>query len=76
VPTQTIGASDKLIRQAVKERESRRSGRSRTIAVLLLLGLAVLGLVLVFAAYPGHPGDISAPQCNGATMSPGDTCEQ
>jgi len=33
VPTQTIGASDKLIRQAVKERESRRAGRSRTIAV-------------------------------------------
>ncbi len=76
MPTQTIGATEKLIRRAVRERESRRSGRSRTTAVLLLLGLAVLGLVLVFAVYPGHPGDTSAPQCNGATMSPGDTCEQ
>lgn len=76
MPAQTVGASDKLIKKAVKERESRRSGRSRGAAVLLLLALLALGLVLVFAVYPGHPGDTSAPQCNGATMSPGDICDQ
>lgn len=61
MPTQTAGTADTLIRQAVKERESRRSGRSRTVAVLVLLALFVLGLVLAFAVYPGHPGDTSAP---------------
>ena len=74
--TRTTSTTEKLIRQAVKERESRRSGRSRTIAVLVLLALAALGLLLVFGVYPGHPGDTSAPQCNGATMSPGDTCDE
>ncbi|TDU05963.1 hypothetical protein EDD99_4505 [Streptomyces sp. 846.5] len=57
MPTQTTGTTDALIRQAVKERESRRSGRARTVAVLVLLALFVLGLVLAFAVYPGHSGD-------------------
>jgi len=76
MPTQSTSTADKLINKAVKERESRRSGRSRTVAVLVLLALFVFGLVLAFAVYPGHPGDTSAPQCNGATMAPGDICNE
>jgi ABC-type Fe3+ transport system permease subunit len=76
MPAQTTGTANKLIQQAVKERESRRSGRSRTVAVLVLLALFVLGLVLILAVYPGHPDNTSAPQCNGATMSPSDICDE
>ncbi|WP_371493500.1 hypothetical protein OG871_38905 [Kitasatospora sp. NBC_00374] len=74
--TRTTGIADKLIQRAVKERESRSSGRSRAIAVIVLLALFALGLVLAFAVYPGHPGDTSAPRCNGTTMSPGDICDE
>jgi flagellar basal body-associated protein FliL len=76
MPAQNIGMTSKLIHQAVKERESRRSGRSRTIAVLVLLALFVLGLVLILAVYPGNPDNTSAPKCNGETMSPGDICDE
>ncbi|WP_149038303.1 hypothetical protein [Kitasatospora sp. MBT63] len=73
--TQTTGITDKLIQRAVKEREARRSGRSRAVAVMVLSALFALGLVLALAVYPGHPDDTSAPRCDGTTMSPSDICD-
>jgi len=73
--TQTTDKSRELIRKAIKERESRRSGKSRIRAILSAVILAGLALIAILFFYPGdHSG--SAPVCDGRTMSPGDICDQ
>ena len=72
---QTADKSQELIRKAIKERESRRSGKSRTRAILSAVILMGLASIAIFAIYPGdHSG--SAPVCDGAAMSPGDICHE
>ena len=45
--------ASQLIRKAVRQRASRRSGRSRVIAILMIAATAAVGLVLIFVL-PGH----------------------
>ncbi|OIV36019.1 hypothetical protein BIV57_18535 [Mangrovactinospora gilvigrisea] len=68
--------SQRIINNAVKERQWRRSGKSRTTAAIVLAAFLVLGLFLVIKVYPGHPGDTAAPTCNGTVMSQGDQCQE
>ena len=74
----TMQAADKspeLIRAAIKERESRRSGKSRIRAIISAVNLVGLSAITIIFLYPGdHSG--SAPVCGGRTMSPGDICDQ
>lgn len=76
MPTEAAGKAEKLIRKAIRERESRRSGRSRVVGVVVLLALVVFGLVMIIGVFPAHPNDTSAPTCDGATMSPQDVCDE
>jgi hypothetical protein len=73
--THAADKSPELISAAVKERESRRSGKSRIRALIsaaILVGLSAITIVFL---YPGdHSG--AAPVCDGRTMSPGDICDQ
>jgi hypothetical protein len=73
--TQAADKSPELIRAAIKERESRRSGKSRIRAVISAVILVGLSAITIFFLYPGdHSG--SAPVCDGHAMSPGDICDQ
>jgi hypothetical protein len=44
----------RLVRKAVRQRESRRSGRSRIIGILTVVALTAFGLVMIIAVYDGH----------------------
>jgi hypothetical protein len=82
MPAKTVDYTQQLIDKALRQREWRRSGKSRTAGILLLLGVLVLGLTvilgfsltMIFVVYPGNPHAV--PNCNGARMSPGDICEE
>src|SRR5258708_7949254 len=72
---QTADKSQELIGKAIKERESRRSGKSRVRAIISAVILAGLALIAILFVYPGdHSG--SAPTCDGRPMSPGDICDE
>jgi hypothetical protein len=73
--TQATDKSQELIRRAIKERESRRTGKSRIEAIITAVIFAGLSAILIVFLHPGdHSG--SAPVCDGRTMSPGDICDQ
>jgi hypothetical protein len=72
---QATDKSRELIRRAISDRQSRRSGKSRVRALISAAILTVLGVLSVVFLYPGdHSG--SAPLCDGRTMSPGDICNE
>jgi hypothetical protein len=49
--------ANQLIRKAVRQRASRRSGRSRVTAILVIAVIATLGLALIFVL-PNHVAGI------------------
>lgn len=64
--------SQAVIVTAIKQREQQASGQSRTTAVLVLLGLAGVGLLLALVVGSAHANGV--PTCNGQTMSQTDVC--
>src|ERR1700745_1444964 len=73
--TQTADKSQQLINRAIKERESRRSGKSRVRAIISVATLAALSVISIVFLYPGNHS-LAAPVCDGKTMSPGDICDR
>ena len=66
--------AQRVIAAAVKQRESKHSGKSRRRSLLFLLGMIGAGLLLALVIGAGNPNDNSTPTCGGKVMQPGDAC--
>jgi len=65
-------ASAILVSKAIKQRKSRRAGRSLTVALIIGFLFVIVGIIPIATFNPTPFA--GPPTCNGQTMNPGDTC--
>lgn len=69
------GQAERVIAQAVRQRENKSTGKARRSGLALLMVMVAVGLLLALVLGAGHPNDSSSPTCAGQVMQPGDECE-
>jgi hypothetical protein len=61
-----------LVNKGIKQRKSRRTGRSLAIALIIGFVFVIVGIIPIATFNPTPFA--GPPTCNGETMNPGDTC--
>jgi hypothetical protein len=63
-----------LVNKAIKQRKSRKTGRSLTVALIIGFLFVIVGIIPIATFNPTpNPGP---PTCNGETMNQGDQCQE
>ena len=63
-----------LVNKAIKQRKSRRTGRSLTIALIIGFLFVIVGIIPIATFNPTPFA--GPPTCNGQIMNPGDQCQE